>query len=333
MIDLMVPDVRRKRFHYKHILFISIIVVILIVTIVLCVVSGKHKKEEKNAEQVANANTAVQVITQNQVGGAKTSSQTTQANNQNNQNNGQQVANTANEKTLGDGGQRTVLASMMPRLTDQAKERMQHIYLSDYKRVFLTFDDGPSKTVTPVILNILKQYQVKATFFVLGNRVDLYPNLLKQEYLEGHYIANHGYTHQYSAIYASSYAILDEFNQTENSIRNALNIPSYQSHLFRYPGGAPGGKYANVKKEAMGLFDQINVAHVDWSALTKDAEGKFSKEQLLQNLYETAQNRQSVVLLMHDAGDKQTTAEALPEVIQYFKQQGYVFENFYDIMK
>lgn len=124
----------------------------------------KAQKRRKNAEQVANANTAVQVITQNQVGGAKTSSQTTQANNQNNQNNGQQVANTANEKTLGDGGQRTVLASMMPRLTDQAKERMQHIYLSDYKRVFLTFDDGPSKTVTPVILNILKQYQVKATF-------------------------------------------------------------------------------------------------------------------------------------------------------------------------
>lgn len=333
MIDLMVPDVRRKRFHYKHILFISIIVVIIIVSIILCVISGKHKKEEKNAEQVANSNSEVQVITQNQAGGVQTITQTPQTNNPNNQNNGQPVANTANEKTLGDWGQRIVLASMMPRLTDQAKERMQHIYLSDYKRVFLTFDDGPSKTVTPVILNILKQYQVKATFFVLGNRVDLYPDLLKQEYFEGHYIANHGYTHQYSAIYASPYTILDEFNQTENSIRNALNIPSYQSHLFRYPGGAPGGKYADIKKEAMGLFDQINVAHVDWSALTKDAEGKFSKEQLLQNLYETAQNRQSVVLLMHDAGDKQTTAEALPEVIQYFKQQGYVFENFYDIMK
>ena len=69
------------------------------------------------------------------------------------------------------------------------------------KRVFLTFDDGPSKDVTPHILDILDKYNIKATFFVLGNRVKMYPDIVKQEYEAGHYIANHGYSHKYSSIY------------------------------------------------------------------------------------------------------------------------------------
>ena len=221
----------------------------------------------------------------------------------------------------------------LPIYSEAALEAIKNIYKSDEKRVFLTFDDGPSNTVTPTILDVLKENNVKATFFVLGSRVELYPELLKREYDEGHYIANHGYSHKYQDIYAAVTNVLDEYNKTEECIRNALGTTEYSSHLFRFPGGLPGGKYANIKKEAATVLEENQIAHVDWNALTKDAEGSFNKEQLLNNLYSTAQGKNSVVLLMHDAGNKASTAEALPDVIAYFRDGGYEFKNFYDIMK
>ena len=69
------------------------------------------------------------------------------------------------------------------------------------KRVFLTFDDGPSEAVTPKILEILDKYDIKATFFVLGCNAKAHPEIVKQAYEAGHYIANHGYSHKYSKIY------------------------------------------------------------------------------------------------------------------------------------
>ena len=85
------------------------------------------------------------------------------------------------------------LREKLPNLTEQGKANLANIYKADTKKVYLTFDDGPSKTVTIPILDILKQENIKATFFVLGSRVDLYPDILKREYDEGHYIASHGY--------------------------------------------------------------------------------------------------------------------------------------------
>ena len=86
-------------------------------------------------------------------------------------------------------------------LSDEEKDRILHIYRSTgEKRVFLTFDDGPSRTVTPLILDLLKKEEVKATFFTLGNSARNNPDILKREFDEGHYVANHGYSHKYSEI-------------------------------------------------------------------------------------------------------------------------------------
>ena len=318
MIDLMLPDIKRKKLNYKHIIFTVLILIIIGVSIFLCIQSVKRKNVQISTENETNNSLNIENINTENV------SQEEPKDN---------VIYIIDDKKIASIASQTLINSMQPRLTDNAKEKMKHIYASDYKRVFLTFDDGPSKNITPQILDILKQNNVKATFFVLGNRVDLYPSILKREYDEGHYIANHGYSHQYSVLYANPYNVLDEFNKTEYSIRNAIGNQNYNSHLFRFPGGSSGGKYAQVKKETIALLEQNGIMHVDWSALTKDAEGKFSKEQLLQNLYQTAGNKQSVVLLMHDAGDKQTTVDALQDVINFFRDQGYVFENFYDIMK
>ena len=95
----------------------------------------------------------------------------------------------------------------LPQLTDEGRNNLKNIYHSETKRVFLTFDDGPSRTVTPVVLDTLKSENIKATFFLLGNRVELDPDLVKREYDEGHYIASHGYSHVYSQIYATPQSV------------------------------------------------------------------------------------------------------------------------------
>ena len=217
-------------------------------------------------------------------------------------------------------------------ITPEEMDKIKSIYHSDYKRVFLTFDDGPSKTVTPQILSILDQYNIKATFFVLGSRVELYPDIVKDAYNRGHYIANHGYSHKYENIYASIDNIISEYRDTENIIRNAIGIPNYNTNVFRFPGGSSGGKYNDIKKSAISVLEQNNIAYLDWNCLTKDAEGSFTKEELIQNLINTSQNKNSIVVLMHDAGNKKTTYEALPEIIEYFINNGYVFENLYNIL-
>lgn len=221
----------------------------------------------------------------------------------------------------------------LPKLTEAGKQNIEHIYSSDSKRVFLTFDDGPS-TVTPTILDTLKNENVKASFFVLGSNVERYPNTLKRIYDENHYIANHGYSHVYTSIYASPQAVLDEFNRCNDAVKNALGEPEYNSHLFRFPGGLAGGKYAEVKQQAKQLLLQNNIVHVDWNALNGDAEtNDLSVDFELQRLRETVCNKNSVVILMHDAQAKKVTAEALPQIIKYLKEQGYEFKTFYDLMK
>ena len=221
----------------------------------------------------------------------------------------------------------------LPELTEEAKKNMSNIYNSENKRVFLTFDDGPSQTVTPVILDILKQENIKATFFLLGSRVELKPDIVKREYEEGHYLASHGYSHVYSQIYASPQSVLDEYNNCITAIRNAIGNQEYNPHLFRFPGGYYGGKYANIKKEASQLLEQNEVLHIDWNALTSDAAGAKTTQEFIAELEKTVPKHNSVVVLMHDAGNKTATAEALPTIIKYFRDKGFEFENFYNIMK
>ena len=219
--------------------------------------------------------------------------------------------------------------------TEEEKEfinSVKNIYNGEEKRVFLTFDDGPTKEVTPYILDVLDKYNVKATFFVLGTRVKQNPDILKRTYEAGHYIANHGYSHKYSSVYKSADTVLDEYNRTENAIREALGNDSYSSNLFRFPGGSKGGPYEEIKKEARSKLNEYGIAYLDWNALTYDAEGAKSKDDILKNLKETTKGWDNVVLLMHDSADKKVTYETLEEVIKYLQDEGYAFKNIYDII-
>lgn len=212
-------------------------------------------------------------------------------------------------------------------------DKINNIYNGEEgKRVFLTFDDGPSESVTPKILDILDKYDIKATFFVLGCNAKSHPDIVKRAYDSGHYIANHGYSHKYSKIYKNTSTVLEEYNKTENAIRAAIGNPEYSSNLFRFPGGAYGGPYEKIKKKARKELNKQGIAYLDWSALTYDAEGADTKEEILCNLKETMNGWNNVVILMHDAPDKEITYKTLEDVIKYLKKNGYAFKNIYDLI-
>lgn len=102
------------------------------------------------------------------------------------------------------------------------------------KVIYLTFDDGPSYGVTENILNILKRYNVKATFFVVGSKISEKERILKRIYNEGHSIGLHSYTHYYKRIYLNLDVFVSEMVQTSNEIKRVIGI---RPQIIRFPGG------------------------------------------------------------------------------------------------
>lgn len=213
--------------------------------------------------------------------------------------------------------------------SDRIKQKVNNIYNLEQKIAYLTFDDGPSQAVTTLILDVLKEEDVKATFFVLGSNVKKNPDIVKRAYDEGHYIANHGYTHNYSKIYKDENEVLEEYNKTEKQIQQAIGNSKYKSNLFRFPGGFEGGKYESIKKKAGVLLNKKGISYIDWNVLSKDAEGANTKEKILKNIKKYTKDKGNIVVLMHDSSSKILTYETLKDVINFLRNEGYVFDNFY----
>ena len=189
------------------------------------------------------------------------------------------------------------------------------------KFAYLTFDDGPSTNVTPRILDILDEYKIKATFFVTGINANAHNDLIKQIYEKGHVIANHSYSHNYNAIYSSTTSLINEIQKTYDTIKKV--IPSYDTKIFRFPGGSYG------KDDSFKLaVAKENYVYFDWNALNGDAEGYLvSKDKLIERTKETVENQTSVIILMHDASVKTTTADSLSEIIEYLIDNEYEFRT------
>ena len=189
------------------------------------------------------------------------------------------------------------------------------------RAAYLTFDDGPTKTVTPSILDTLKEYNVKASFFVIGSLAEANPSLLQREYDEGHLILNHSYSHDYKKIYADVESFKSEILQTESIIRNIIGVEPVK--IVRFPGGS-----FEKKTEFKDSLIDIGYKYIDWNSLNGDAEGQSrTVDQLIARIKETSKS-EDIVILMHDAAAKKNTALALPQIIQYLKDQGFTFKQF-----
>lgn len=203
--------------------------------------------------------------------------------------------------------------------------------LDDEKTVCLTFDDGPSKN-TDKVLNIMNQYGVHGTFFVLGEQVKTGAEHIKKIYNSGNAIGNHSYTHNFSTLYpgnkisVSSY--MNEYYKTENELKAVLG-DGFNTKLVRMPGGENSRYY--YKDPNLGTlknkFSNEGIASVDWNALNGDAEGKkYTVQEMVDYVKRSSQGQKHIVVLMHDAAAKGLTVEALPQIIEYYKSQGYNFK-------
>ena len=196
------------------------------------------------------------------------------------------------------------------------------------KTCYLTFDDGPTNSITPRILDTLRRYNVKATFFTVGSLLEANPDMARREYEEGHFLANHSYAHNYSNLYADETAFMNEINQTFTLIKGIVGKENYPK-IFRFPGGGyNAGKYGEAKQRYKEVLKNNEIRYCDWNALNGDAEGGTpSAEQLVERVKKTTNGKEDVVILMHDAATKATTADALPQVIEYLMGEGYSFKT------
>jgi len=190
------------------------------------------------------------------------------------------------------------------------------------KIAYLTFDDGPSESVTPHILDILKRYNIKGTFFVLGKQAQRYPDIIRRIYNEGHTIANHGYSHVYKQIYSSNEAFISEITKTESIVDEILGF-DYDMGIFRFPGGSSD----SYKQKFKPLLAQLNYKYIDWNCLTNDAVGKKKADwELFEEYKKTAGEKEKIVFLMHDSAGKEEGIKALPYIIEDLIIRGYSFE-------
>ena len=182
--------------------------------------------------------------------------------------------------------------------------------------MYLTFDDGPSEENTDRILDILKERNVKATFFVIGEYVRKYPQTARRIVQEGHAIGIHCDVHDYKTLYAGVDSYREDFQKAYDTVYEVTGV---ETKLFRFPGGSINAFNKKVRNEIIEAMEAEGFIYYDWNASLEDAIGKeCSTEKLVSNAVNTAMGRERVVLLAHDRVTH--TADALPALLDAFPE-------------
>lgn len=218
---------------------------------------------------------------------------------------------------------------------NKVNEMLKETYEGNEKYIFLTFDDGPSPN-TEKVLDILKEKNVHATFFVLGQRVcssEQSKEILRRTIKSGHAIGNHSYTHSLERLYPSNSIdieyFMEEVNRTNKALKEVLG-QNFGTKIIRMPGGRNSRAY--YKDPSLPAFDdrlkKEGIVSIDWNALNGDAEGKpYTPAEMLEYVKKSSSGLNQVVILMHDAYGKEKTVEVLPQIIDYFSSNGYEFKT------
>ena len=187
-------------------------------------------------------------------------------------------------------------------------------------KIFLTFDDGPSDSTTGRLLDILKKYNVKATFFVTGRGSD---ELIKREYNEGHSIGLHTYSHSYKTVYASEEAFFDDLGKVDQRVYNAIGV---HSKITRFPGGASN----TVSKFNKGIMTRLakqltekGYKYWDWNVSSGDAGDTTNPDKIVENVTSNCTKDKRNIVLMHDIHEY--TVNAIERIILWAKENNYQF--------
>lgn len=192
--------------------------------------------------------------------------------------------------------------------------------IENNKKVYLTFDDGPS-IYTEKILDILNENQIKATFFVIG-KTDSYSKAMYQRIVnEGHTLGMHSYSHQYKNIYNSLENFKKDFNQLSDLLYEVTGV---RPNLFRFPGGSSNQVSKVDMSQYIRYLNDKNITYFDWNVVNGDATGeKLTSDKLVKNVLSGVKNKKVSVVLMHDSPTKLNTVNSLPKLIRELKEQEY----------
>lgn len=180
------------------------------------------------------------------------------------------------------------------------------------KSVALTFDDGPDPETTPRILQVLKEKDIKAAFFVIGKKAEKYPELLRQMDEEGHIVANHTFSHHYFTAFFSTEKLRAELVKCNAVISDILGKKPL---FFRPPFGVTNPRYAKVLKD-------LGLNSIGWSLRSLDTKAE-NKYQIINKIISEIQTRD--IILLHD--NLSVTADSLEDVIEHCRQKGIRIET------
>lgn len=187
------------------------------------------------------------------------------------------------------------------------------------KQVYLTFDDGPSGN-TNRILDILKEYDVKATFFVVGKTDETSVKAYQRIVEEGHTLAMHSYSHKYVEIYQS----MDSFVQDLEKLQEYLyQLTGVWPRFYRFPGGSSNSVSKVDMQLLINYLGENDITYFDWNIASGDAvSSQLSADMIVTNCIGEIDGKNECMILMHDASEKNSTVDALPQIISQIKGRG-----------
>lgn len=181
------------------------------------------------------------------------------------------------------------------------------------RKVYLTFDDGPSAN-TGEILDILAEYDVKATFFVVGKEEERYQPLYKRIVEEGHTLAMHSYSHKYNEIYQSKESFVEDLTKLQEFLYDTTGV---WCRYCRFPGGSSNTVSRVDMHELIAYLEEQDMSYFDWNVSSGDASSAYiSPDTIVRNSTAKLQDFDEAIILMHDASDKDSTVAALPRLIE-----------------
>ncbi len=189
--------------------------------------------------------------------------------------------------------------------------------IEEKRKVYLTFDDGPSQ-YTEEILKILKEEDVKATFFVIGHEGNVYAKRYKEIVDQGHTLAMHAYDHDYNKIYRSVEAFSNDLTKLQKLLEDTTGV---KPTIYRFPGGSSNSVMKTPVKKLIRYLNSQGITYYDWNALSEDAIYKdLAPNALNKNIMKDLKNHDPCIVLMHDLGDRHGTVEALRPLIKKLKE-------------
>lgn len=193
-------------------------------------------------------------------------------------------------------------------LTEVAEEPEEPV-----RKVYLTFDDGPSDN-TADILDILAAYDVQATFFVNGKEGEWAEEAYQRIVEEGHTLGMHSYTHRYEEIYASTDAFLADMHRLQDYLYDVTGV---KTMYYRFPGGSSNSVKGVGIRTLIECLREEGIVYFDWNVSAQDAIGvAYTSQELVANCMGSIEKYDTVIILLHDAAGKDTTVEALPMLIE-----------------